>query len=227
MIVSAHQVNYFPYPGFFHKILFSDVFVVLDDVQFQYDITNRNKIVSLDGNWIRIIVPIQQKYKFSKILGVKINNNLPWKERNWKLIYESYKNAKYFHLYKDYFENLYKKDWLYIFELNYETILKVKDWLGIKTKILKESELNISGISTERLVNLCKKLGADTYLSGIGGKQYLNEKLFEKNKINLQYQNYIPIKYTQNLAKSFIPNLSIIDLLANMGSSSVDIINKN
>lgn len=223
----AHQANYLPYPGFFHKILSADIFVVLDDTQFQYDVTNRNKIVSLDGNWIRITVPIQRKYKFSKILDVKINNDLPWKELNWKLIYDSYKETRYFHLYKDYFEKLYKKNWQFLFELNYETILKIIDWLGIKTKIIRESDLNISGTSTKRLVNLCKKLGADTYLSGIRGKQYLNEKLFEKNNINLQYQNYIPTEYPQNLTKSFLPNLSIIDLLSNMGPNSLDIINKN
>ena len=78
----------------------------------------------------------------------------------------------------------------------------------------------MSGQPTERLVKVCKKLGADTYISGIGGKRYLDEKLFEKNKIILKYQNYNPIRYLQHMSKSFIPNLSIIDLLANVGSES-------
>ena len=69
-------------------------------------------------------------------------------------------------------------------------------------------------------MNICKKLGADTYISGIGAKTYLDEKLFEKNKIILKYQNYNPIRYHQHMAKSFIPNLSILDLLANVGSES-------
>ena len=68
------------------------------------------------------------------------------------------------------------------FELNFETIKHVLDWLDIKVKIIVESELDISGQSTERLVNVCKKLGADTYISGIGGKRYLDEKLFKNNK---------------------------------------------
>ena len=78
----------------------------------------------------------------------------------------------------------------------------------------------MSGQPTERLVKVCKKLGADTYISGIGGKSYLDEKLFEKNKIILKYQNYNPIRYLQHTSKSFISNLSIIDLLANVGSKS-------
>ena len=69
-------------------------------------------------------------------------------------------------------------------------------------------------------MNICKKLGADTYISGIGGKRYLDEKSFEKNKIILKYQNYNQIRYLHHFSKSFIPNLSILDLLANVGSES-------
>ena len=72
-----------------------------------------------------------------------------------------------------------------------------------------------------------QKLGADTYISGIGGKKYLDEKLFEKNKIILKYQNYAPIRYLQHISKSFIPNLSIIDLLANVGSESGKLLKEN
>ena len=51
MKVTIHQPNYFPYPGLFHKLSLSDVFVVMDDVKFQFDITNRNKIIGdkVDG----------------------------------------------------------------------------------------------------------------------------------------------------------------------------------
>ena len=63
-------------------------------------------------------------------------------------------------------------------------------------------------------------MGAETYISGIGGKQYLDEKLFKNENINLEYQNYTPIYYEQNLSKSFIENLSVIDLLANVGPDS-------
>ena len=85
----------------------------------------------------------------------------------------------------------------------------------------------MSGQPTERLVKVCKKLGADTYVSGIGGKRYLDEKSFEKNKIIIKYQNYNPIRYPQRMSKSFIPNLSIIDLLANVGSESGKLLNEN
>ena len=219
MKIAIHQANYFPYPGFFHKINQADVFVIQDDIKFVNKITNRNKIISSSGyTWIN--VPIKKGHQSLPIMDVKINNEIPWKKINFKKVCAGYNKAKFFHLYKDFFENLYKKEWNNIFDLNFETIKQVLIWLNIKTKIVIESELDVSGQHTERLVNVCKKLGADTYISGIGGKKYLDEKLFEKNKIILKYQNYAPIRYLQHTSKSFIPNLSIIDLLANVGSES-------
>ena len=219
MKIAIHQANYFPYPGFFHKINQADVFVIQDDVKFENRVTNRNKIISSSGyTWIN--VPIKKGHKSLPIMDVKINNEIPWGKINLKKICAGYNKAKFFHLYKDYFENLFKKEWNSIFDLNFETIKQVLRWLDIKVEIVIESELRVSGQPTERLVKVCKKLGADTYISGIGGKRYLDEKLFEKNEITLKYQNYDPITYVQHTSKSFIPNLSIIDLLVNVGSES-------
>ena len=226
MKIAIHQANYFPYPGFFHKINQADVFVIQDDIKFVNKVTNRNKIISSSGHtWIN--VPIKKGHQSLPIMDVKINNEIPWKKINFKKVCAGYNKAKFFHLYKDFFENLYKKEWNNIFDLNFETIKQVLIWLNIKTKIVIESELDVSGQHTERLVNVCKKLGADTYISGIGGKKYLDEKLFEKNKIILKYQNYTPIKYTQHMSKSFIPNLSIIDSLANVGPESRKLLKEN
>ena len=226
MKIAIHQANYFPYPGFFHKINQADVFVIQDDVKFVNRTTNRNKIISSsEYTWIN--VPIKKGHKSLPIMDVKINNEIPWGKINLKKICAGYNKAKFFHLYKDYFENLYKKEWNNIFDLNFETIKQVLRWLDIKVEIVIESELRVSGQPTERLVKVCKKLGADTYISGIGGKRYLDEKLFEKNKIILKYQNYNPIRYLQHTSKSFISNLSIIDLLANVGSKSGKLLKDN
>jgi len=220
MKITIHQPNYFPYSGFFQKVSLSDVYVVLDKAQFQFDITNRNKIITPNGSWTRISVPIKKGQKFFENRNVGINNDLPWAEENWNLIQKSYNESPFFYLYKDFLDFIYKKRWNLIFDLNLQILKKIFDWLDIKTEIVLESELNVTGTSSKRLLNICKKLGADTYISGIGGKKYLDEKLFEKNKIILKYQNYAPIRYLQHTSKSFIPNLSIIDLLANMGSES-------
>ena len=227
MIVTIHQPNYFPYPGFFQKVLLSDIYVVLDRAQFEFDITNRNKIITPEGSWSRISVPIKKDHKFFEVRDVEINNDQPWAEKNWDLICKSYDNSPFFDLYKATLNSVFKKNWNLIFDLNFYTLKKVLEWLNIKTKIIFDSELDVTGKSSEHLLNICKKLGATKYLSGPGGRDYLNEKIFEQNKIKVEYQKFDPIIYQQKHAKSFVPNLSILDLLFNMGSDSKKLIIKS
>ena len=227
LIVTIHQPNYFPYPGFFQKVLLSDIYVILDRAQFEFDITNRNKIITPEGSWSRISVPIKKGQKFFEVRNVEINNDQSWAEKNWDLICKSYDNSPFFDLYKATLNSVFKKKWNLIFDLNFYTLKKVIEWLNIKTKIIFDSELDVTGKSSEHLLNICKKLGATKYLSGPGGSDYLNEKIFEQNKIKVEYQKYDPIVYPQKYAKSFIPNLSILDLLFNMGSDSKKLITKS
>ena len=104
---------------------------------------------------------------------------------------------------------------------------KVWKTLEGKTEIIRESELNVKGESTERLVNVCKSVGADTYISGIGGKNYVDEKIFDDNQIKLIYQTYSPTSYPQRFSKTFFPNLSILDMLFNVGPKSSQLIKDN
>ena len=220
MKVVIHQANYFPYSGFFHKLSLADTFVMMDNTQYDKKFTNRNKIIVPNGStWIT--VPIKKELKFLSNKLIEINNDIDWKKTHWEKIQRSYANTKFFNLYKYYLNSLYKKEWNSLFELNYETLTKTIEWIGLKIEIIKESELNINGTSTERLVNICKSIGAETYVSGIGGKEYLDESIFEKNKIKLEYQQFLHPEYPQHFSKTFIPNLSIIDLLANVGPDSL------
>jgi len=220
-----HQPNFFPYSGFFHKLSLADTFVIMDNTQYDKKFTNRNKIIVPNG-WIWITVPIKKEHKFLPNKLVEINNEIDWKRIHWKQIHRSYANAKFFNLYKDYFDYLYQKNWDFLFELNFETLTKTIEWLGLKIEIIKESELNVKGTSTERLVNICKSIGADTYVSGIGGQDYMDEDLFQKNKIKLEYKQFSHPVYTQHLSNTFIPNLSVIDLLANVGPDSLQLLSK-
>tara|TARA_B100000029_G_scaffold514889_1_gene619494 strand:- start:1330 stop:2007 length:678 start_codon:yes stop_codon:yes gene_type:complete len=224
MIVSIHQPDFFPYPGFFNKIFLSDVFVILDRAQFEFGITNRNKIITTDGSWSRISVPVKKNQKFFQINDVKINNDINWQEKNLELISKSYKNANFYNSYFSSISSIFYNNWESLMGLNLKILKTVIEWLNIKTKILFESDLDVKGKSSKRLVNICKEVNATTYLSGIGGKNYLDEKIFQENKININYQEYSPISYPQINSKTFIPNLSILDLLFNMGSKSENFI---
>jgi hypothetical protein len=214
---------YFPYPGFFHKLSLADVFVVMDDAQYDKRFTNRNSILDPNGP-TRLTVPINKKQKFSANMFVEINNEIPWSEYHWKKICMCYGRAKFFQAYKNYFENLFARQWRLLFDLDFETLKKVMSWLGIRIPVIRESEVRISGEGTQRLINVCKAIGADTYVSGTGGKNYMNEKLFERNNVRLEYQSYLQNHYPQRFTQYFVPNLSIIDMLFNMGPLSSRVI---
>mgnify|MGYP000323582573 FL=1 len=227
MKVAIHQPNYLPYVGFFHKLSLADTFVIMDDTQYDKKFTNRNKI-KVPGNWIWLTVPINKKHKFVANKIVEINNEENWQSDHFEKINRSYSNSKFFKKnYKAFFEKIYSKKWDHLFTLNYELIIQLIDWLDIKIEVIKESELNINGNSTDRLVNISKKIGAETYVSGIGGKEYMNKKMFETNNIKIEYQNFKCPIYKQVFNSEFIPNLSIIDLLFNIGPKSLSKLKQN
>jgi hypothetical protein len=223
MKVAIHQPQYFPYGGFFHKLSLSDLYVVMDDAQYDKRFTNRNRIIS-PGEPVWISVPINKKQKFAPNREVEINNDMPWKDLHWRRLQLSYNNSKFFHLYREYFEQLYQKEWTMLFDLDFETLKQVISWLGLKIEVILESELGINSKSTERLVDVCKSVGADTYIAGSGSRNYMDEAIFRKNNVQVQYQNWIPVEYEQHLAKEFVPNLSILDLLANLGPETLSVI---
>jgi hypothetical protein len=221
--IIVHQPYYLAYPGFFHKLSLGDIFVIMDDAQYDKRFTNRNRIIT-NNDWMWITVPINKKHKFHLNMEVEINNEINWKELHWKKILHSYKNAPFFKKYQNFFENIYKKNWDLLFELDFEIIKKIIEWLEIKVEIIRESELNIKTSSTQRLIDVCKKVDGDIYISGIGGKNYLDEKLFESNNLKLEYQDYLHPIYPQRMSQEFIPDLSIIDMMFNIGSDSSKLI---
>jgi hypothetical protein len=214
---------YLPYPGFFHKLSMADVFIIMDDVQYDKRFTNRNRILVPQGPlWIS--VPIVKEDKFHENRFIRINNSIEWRSDHMKKIRNSYANAPFFHLYERRLEEVYGKDWGLLFELDFELVKKAAEWLEIKTKMVKESELEVRGTSTDRLVNACKAVGADTYVSGIGGRNYMDEAAFSKSGLQVVYQDYHPTPYRQRFTSAFVPDLSIIDLLANVGPDSTRVI---
>jgi hypothetical protein len=222
----VHQPQYFPYPGFFHKLSLGDVFVIMDNTQYDKRFTNRNQISSTSGS-IWLSVPINKKHKFLLNNQVQINNEISWNDEHYKKIFHAYNRSPYFSIYKEDFQRIYEKTWDYLIDLNIETLKQTLRWLGIKIEIIRESDLGISSTSTQRLIDCCKAVGADTYVSGPGAKEYLENELFNSQKINLEFQKYLPIKYKQFSSENFIPNLSIIDMLCNLGPKTLPFLTKH
>lgn len=224
MIVSIHQPHYHPWIGYFDKIAKSDVFVYLDNVQYKKrEFQNRNKIRTLDGwGWITVPVITKGRY-YQKMSNVEVDNSIDWTKSHWEIINENYKSAKHFSEHEKFFKKIYSTVWGKLIDLN----LKINEYLfkafQINTRIYFESQLDISSTSTERIIQICKKLNADEYLTGQGAKDYLDESLFEKEGIKLSWQEFTHPVYEQAY-KGFEPYMSIIDLLFNKGNESVSII---
>jgi len=228
MVLSVHQPQYLPWLGFFDKIVKSDCFVFLDTVQYKArEFQNRNKIRTPQG-WQWLTVPVLSKGKSrQKICEVMIDNSFPWQKKHWRALNIYYHQAPYFKDYADFFESIYKKNWERLIDLNVEIIKYLLSVLEIKTPVYFESEIGTDLTGTDRIIQICKKKNADVYLSGIGAKAYLEEEKFNQTGIKLIYQNFIHPKYRQCFCKdedSFIPYLSIIDLIFNEGKNSINIL---
>jgi len=227
MKVAVHQPQYLPWIGYFHKIMNVDVFVFLDNVQYKKrEFQNRNKIKTSQGP-IWLTVPAITKGRFyQKIKDVEINNTERWKEKHFEAIKRNYSKAKYFRDWYMFLEELYSKGWNKLIDLNVFIIKKFIEYLEIEVEIFFETELNITGEKTERIINICKKLDADTYYSGVGARDYLEEEKFKEEEINLEYQNFSHPVYPQ-IYGDFISHLSILDLFLNCGKESRKIISGN
>jgi hypothetical protein len=226
MIYSVHQPQYLPWLGFFDKLLKSDCFIFLDDVQYKHrEFQNRNKIRTKDG-WIWLTVPVLDK-RGTKIKDLLIDNSKDWASSHLKSLKSWYARAPYFDKHIGFFEKLYSGEWRQLVDLNVAVIEYVVEVLGIKKKITFESALGAGGEKTQRIVNIGKKIGADVYLSGAGGRDYLEDALFGEAGVELTYQDYAHPVYRQQFMKGnadFIPYMSVVDLMFNEGDGSRNVI---
>ena len=169
MIVSIHQPQFLPWLGYFDKIASSDIFILLDNVQFKKnEWQNRNKIRTPQG-WQWLTVPVLHNFG-QKISEVKINNQIKWKDNHLKTLELNYKKSPFFGKYFPFFEELYRQEWECLADINIFVIQKMVDLLGIKTKIVKSSDYQATEDNTQRLIDLCKLLKGDQYLSGEMGQ---------------------------------------------------------
>lgn len=228
MILAVHQPQYLPWLGYFHKIAQSDAFVFFDNVQYKArEFQNRNKIRTKDG-WIWLSVPVITEGKGrQKISDVMIDNDIPWQRKHSGSLKTWYGHSKYLEQYFPFFKEVYSRTWEKLVDLNVYIIEYILKQLAIAKPIYFESSLDIRNTGTGRITEICQKLRADTYLSGIGGREYLEEDMFKEAGIKLIYQDFHHPVYKQQFmtdVNDFIPNLSIIDILFNEGPKAREIL---
>lgn len=226
MIISVHQPQYLAWIGYFHKILKSDAFVFLDDVQYkEREYQNRNRIKTKDGSqWLTVPV-LKSGQRFIKINEAAIDNGQKWQKRHWKAICSNYSQAPYFKQYSGFFEDLYSRQWDKLVDLNIHMIKGINGILGIQKDISLSSQLGVQSAKTQRIIDICRALQADTYLSGQGGKDYLKEELIASAGLKLIYQDFRHPEYVQ-CYDGFLPYMSMIDMLFNCGKDALSILER-
>lgn len=213
--ISIHQPNYIPWLGYFYKIDQSDVFVYLDDVQFiKKGMHNYHYIKTPQGPF-RLKIPVIATY-YSKINSVVPNDELDWKDKHLKTIASNYKRAPFFEEVFEDFSGLLNRQYENLARMNEAIIQFYCSKFGITTSFVDSSTLNITTTNEERILDICKILGADVYYSGTGARSYQDESSFEKNGIILKYSEYKPFVYPQQWG-DFQSNVTVIDYLMNCG----------
>ncbi len=222
MIAGAHQPQYLPWLGYFDKIDSSDVFVLLDNVQYKKnEWQNRNKIKTSCG-WQWQTVPVLYKFP-EKINRVRINNKERWRRKHLQALISNYSKAQFFKDHIEFWEEFYSREWEMLTDVNIEAVRYLSRVLGIQTETVIGSHMDLSDDQTGRLVDMCLQLGADTYLAGAGAVDYMDVRKFEEAGIEVIFQDFRHPQYRQ-LFGEFEPYMSAVDLIFNCGDKSLDII---
>lgn len=218
------QSNYIPWKGYFDIISKVDLFIFHDDLQYtKNDWRNRNRIKSRDGLiWLTIPCGISEKRLICEVV-MKDKN---WQKVHWEKIRNNYNTAPFFNHYKDFFEDFYlNKKWDYLSDLNQYFIKYVSNnFLFLKTEFSDSREYNLKLKKADRVRELLLKVQSDIYYSGPAAKKYLNEEYLTQKNIEVKWMDYNNYKEYKQLFGPFENNVSIIDLLFNVGPESINYI---
>jgi len=216
MIVSIHQPAYLPWLGYFDKIARSNLFIWLDTVQFQKSsFQNRNRILSHNGPlWLTVPVRTAGVLYDTPLNAIEIDNTRNWQSKHAAALSMNYGRAQCF---ADRFQTLatfYGRPWRLLDDLCWQMLGYFNGLLGISTPIRRASDITVGGSKSDLVLNLCKAVGATTYLSGALGRNYLVLQDFAAAGIAVEFQDYASPVYRQ-VQPGFTANLAIVDLIFN------------
>jgi hypothetical protein len=215
VIVSIHQPAYLPWLGYFDKIRRADLFIYLDTVQFQKNsFQNRNRIRTKSGPiWLTVPVKTRGVLYDTPLKDLQIDIGQHWQAKHLNALKMNYSRAPMFQSIFPRLEQYYKRPWERLADLCWEMMIEFNNMLGIGTRIVKASALRgVEGGKSTLVLNLCRAVGATSYLSGSLGRQYLKLDDFSAAGIDLVFQDFVHPTYSQQY-RGFEPFMGVIDLL--------------
>lgn len=224
MIVSINQPGYLPWLGYFDRIRCADLHIVLDHVQFEKNsFVNRNRIRTAQG-WTWLTVPVSTGGRFGDlaICTLKIADD-SWRRKHWATIRQAYGKTPYFAEHAEWLEPIFSRSWEHLAPLMTAINDGILRALGLSTPTRLSSTMEPTGTKSDLVLELCRKAGAGTYLSGPLGRDYLDLDSFRDAGITVQFHDYVHPRYAQAYP-GFEPAMATIDLLFTHGPDSLGIL---
>lgn len=216
-VITILQPSFVPYLGFFSLASKCNIWIHLDNVQYtKRDWRNRNYLAGRNGKF-QITIPVLSNN--SKIIkDVKIDYSTSWSKKIIRSIFLNYKKCFFFQEYFYDIENIFNKKYSFLIDINLDFFNFFCQILKIQPKIFFASESKVPDRGkSEYLMDLCLKYKATQFNEGIKGKKFLKDNIFREKNIKVNFFNYQITEYKQSNTSSFIPYLSIIDTVMNLG----------
>ena len=232
MKVAIHQPHFLPWLGYLDRMVKADLFIILDHVQFERrNYQNRTQIrVEDEARWFT--VPVVQLSQKEKITEKRVDNppeptDRWWGPNSFQTLRFAYRKAPHFEMYAPAIKTILESRWDRLADLNKATLDFMRDAYDIDTPIARSSELGVEGARSGLLLNLCKAVGADTFLGGLGGsRNYLELEEFQKAGVNVEWQQFQHPRYVQCGSTTFIPGLTALDALFNCGPAAAGLLSR-
>lgn len=218
MRVVISQAMFFPWPGFLEQLCLADVFVHYNDVQFSKgSFANRVQVKTSAGvRWLT--APLSGLELGQRIEDVRLDTRTDWRARHQELMRQAYAVAPYRDDMLALLADVYASRCETVASLSDRSLKALCDYfaIGSRTRFMHVGDLGIGGVGSQRVLDIVLALGGDTYITGLGARNYLDHRAFERAGIEVRYMNYSKTPYAQ-LHGAFTPFVSSLDLLANCG----------
>lgn len=227
-IVTIHQPDHIPWLGWFNKIDQADLFVVLDCVQLsKRAFQHRNRVIGVNDAPTWLTIPLATRnHERHRLRDLIINSRIPWQRHYWNILYERYHRHPAWSEHGAYLAGLLDRPFELLVDLNMEIIRYLMKVIGISTPMIMASTLDPQGRSSELNLDICRKVGARTYLAGPLSRRYLCEDGFRRDGITVRYHEFHHPVYPQFGRDGFVSNLCALDLLMNQTDGVLDTIRR-
>lgn len=207
------QPYFFPYIGYFQLIAAADVFIIYDNIKYtKKGWISRNRIL-VNSEAKTISLPLKNASDNLNVRDRELATSFE-PHKLFNQIQETYRHAPYFENTSSILKNILFSGHTNLFDFIHHSVSKICNHLGINTTIIKSSDIEINHFlkNQEKVLALCKSLGAHTYINPIGGVDLYSSQAFKDQAISLKFGKSKEFIYPQ-FNDSFVPWLSIIDVM--------------